>query len=211
MYLPYVVCMLVAASVVYSDVLKECQKFECPEYEVVEKKENYEIRKYPAYKAAVVRTKGLSFIKARSKNFFKLYRYQQGGNDKHHSFPMVYPFVTLFTVKKWKSGDEEKEEVLDKDFKMAYFIPKALHDDPPKPVHEKDEVVLAESPARTLYAVSFPGHATSWKVKELQQKLKASLIADGVDFDHSSFGVMEYNKWNELWGRHNDLVYSSKV
>lgn len=62
MYLPYVVCLLVAVSVVYSDVLKECQTSECPEYEVVEKKEHYEIRKYPAYKAAVVQHTGKTIV-----------------------------------------------------------------------------------------------------------------------------------------------------
>lgn len=209
MYLLYVSCVLLTLNFTYSASYPECEKSECPDYQVIEKKENYEIRKYPAYKGALVETKGKNFIHARKSNFFKLYRYQQGNNDKHHSFPMVYPFVNIFAVKTWTSGEEVKEEVVKDEFGMAFFIPKDLHESPPQGLSEKDNVVNIDIPEKTAYVVSFPGFANPDTISKLQKKLHDDLTADGVDFDHGKFYVTEYNKINQLWGRHNDIGYAA--
>merc|ERR1719309_953705 len=181
---------------------------ECPEHEILATKENYEVRKYPAYQSAIVSSKGLGYIKARRANFFKLYRYQQGNNELHHSFPMVYPMVTEVNVKTWTAGEEKKEVIVEDQFQMRFFIPKKLHDNPPKGLSEKDAVSIDEVPELTAYVKSFPGFANKGLVFKMAKELHDALKADGVAFDHSKFYIGEYNKINQLWGRHNHIAYT---
>lgn len=190
-----------------TDTLEECKKIECPVYEVVEKKKAYEIRKYPAYKVALVlSTEVKGFLNARQCNYFKLYRYQRGNNANHHSFPMVYPFTSVLFVKKWTASKKVKEVVLEDKFKMAFYLPKALAK-PPKPLDKSIEIV--DIPERLVYAVSSQGHANPRKIIAIQEKLRDALTAAKVDFDWTKFGVMEYNRIDILWGRHFDVCYNN--
>ena len=84
---------------------------------------------------------GLKYAKARTTNFFKLFRFQQGNNDQNHSFPMVYPTLNRIKMETWTSERGAKKEVpVEDEFVMVFFIPKKLYDNPPKGRSKKDEV-----------------------------------------------------------------------
>merc|ERR1712243_17236 len=70
-----------------------CGRHSCPKYEILKKTDEFEIRRYPAYSWAVAREEGLSMHQASRLNFWKLFRYIAGHNQKR-KIPMTVPVMS---------------------------------------------------------------------------------------------------------------------
>jgi len=198
MYLPLILCAVISLNVAFADNIPECKKIECAEFELVEKKENYDVRIYKAHKIVSTTTTGYPWWIAENMNFMRLFRYIQGANEKQQKIKMTAPVLSVL------NADEKTGTLIKNSFEMSFFTPKAM-EELPKPTNEKLE--LKEFGPVKVYAVRFGGWMTSWKVNRLQKKLREDLIADGVKFDQSKFYTAGYNSPMEFWNRHNDIFY----
>merc|ERR1712002_518887 len=149
--------------------LPEFKKYKCADYELVEKKENYEIRRYPAYKMATAFSHGLKYNEARDKNFYKLLRYIRGKNEKHMHIPLMIPILTIVNKRTW-ANEMNESPVTDDNYGVAYFLPRTLVD-PPKGTIKEDAIRIVDIGPITAYAVRFPGFLNETHVNTIQQKL----------------------------------------
>merc|ERR1712226_144779 len=176
-----------------------CEKYECAKYEVVEKKENYEVRKYEFYKMAMTKSSGGMF--AQYRNFMRLFKFIGGENERKQKIPMTIPVINFYNM------DEETKKPDTYKYGMGFFMPKAITEEVPKPSDEQIEIVPFGY--AMVYTVRFGGWITNSKMIRLQRKLHDDLKADNVEFDETFIGTASYNHPLELWNRHNDIFYFS--
>ena len=84
----------------------------------------------------MTQTKGISRDAASSTMFWKLFNYISGQNDKQEKIPMTAPVSVLIEP---GSGPN-----CESTFTMAFYIPSAFQDNPPKP--DNPDVSIEERP-----------------------------------------------------------------
>jgi len=171
---------------------------ESPEYTVLEKNEEYEVREY---KASNWVTTAENTMEPDSKNnsmFWKLFKYIDKGNETKEKIAMTCPVLI-----KVKPG---AGPACESDFTMSFFLPP--REEPyPKPADEA--VYHSELPAMKVYIRSFSGFAsTSTKVKEAEALSKA--LPESVEYDKESWTYAGYDSPFKLMNRHNEIWFIAK-
>mmetsp|Transcript_24973 Transcript_24973/g.43117 ORF Transcript_24973/g.43117 Transcript_24973/m.43117 type:complete len:194 (+) Transcript_24973:85-666(+) len=179
----FLICVLLAWT---SDGL------DSPSYEVIEKAEDYEIRKYkPEQVWAQVQVNVESFQEAEQTGFKYLFDFISGHNSRQESIPMTAP-VTMV-----RNG---------KAFIVSFFMPSQYSsvEDVPTPAEAAIHIVAA--PGR-VYAVSFfGGYATEAVWSDQVSQLKDSLGSAGLKWSPDAPDVLaQYNSPFRFIFRHNEV------
>ena len=179
---------------------KYCGKLDCPDYVVVEKTEDYELRHYKPSKWAASEECGIDHKVAASKNFRKLFAYISSVNEKKVKIPMTKPVMTRVKV--------SQEPFCESDYLMHFFVPHSLQKNTPKPTSPK--VKLIEYPETFVYVRSFGGFSTSKNLQENGAKLYAALQKDKILYDDSEYLYAGYDAPYKLTNRHNEIMVLKK-
>ena len=129
---------------------------EKPDYKVVKKYNNFELRDYGSI---VVATTSLerNYSRSNSVGFQKVASYIFGGNDKNMKIAMTAPVMTTF-----HSSKKEQE--------ISFIMPKE-HNLDTLPAPNRIDVTIKEKELGLVAAISFGGWATEERTKNYIKKL----------------------------------------
>ena len=179
---------------------KYCGNLDCPDYVVVKKTEDYELRHYQPSKWVAAKECGINHRDAARKNFRKLFPYISGDNEKKVKMPMTKPVMTRIKV--------SQEPFCGTEYLMHFFVPHTLQKDTPKPTSSK--VKLIEYPETFVYVRSFGGFSTAKKLQENEAELYAALTKDNIPYDDSEYLYAGYDAPYKLTNRHNEIMVLKK-
>jgi len=173
-----------------------CRKYDCPEYTVESKTDDYEVRCYRSYRWVTTTVSGTFFTT--SKAFMRLFRYIDGANDREIKINMTVP-VTM---------EKSHETFSKKPQNMSFFIPYDHQENPPRPTDS--DVYLRTTPRFCVYVRTFAWWMSMgewWHYWRLQQALKKDGLADRYIKDY--YITAAYNSPMELrpWKRHNEIWF----
>jgi len=133
------------------------QKTETPEYKMLKKLDNIEIREYPELLMAST-IMGSSYSGNSGKGFSTVAGYIFGGNDKNQKISMTSPVVV---------------DMADT-MKMSFIMPSKYNmEDLPQPANSRVE--LHKEKSRILAVISFGGWANDIKLNKYKELLKNEL------------------------------------
>jgi len=160
-----------------------------PEYSVLKKTDNYEVRQYASYSVCSTELEVDSDDKSSTMNpivtgkgFNKLADYIFG-----KQLSMTTPVII-------SSGS------------MEFVLPSGLTLSS-APVPDAIEVVLKDVSPEVVASKEFTGLATDGEVMRQRTALEDALISDGIAYDNLSFRVLQYNPPYTLpWLRRNEVI-----
>ncbi len=157
-------------------------------YKVIEKYDNFEVRKYdPAIFTSVELDSG-NYKSVSSKGFGILAGYIFGGNQKEEKIAMTTP-VTM----------DLKDTMT-----MRFLVPsKYSKEDLPKPNNE--DIIFEEMPERIVAAIRFSGWADDEKIEKHRKQLEESLEKEGLEHT-GGFTFMGYNAPFDPINRRNEVM-----
>lgn len=210
------------------NILKsEPEGLEAPEYDLLQQREYYELRKYSGYSIC---TKKMTSGEAAelgfemdpisvSSTFMTLAEYIFGNNTVEASVRAVpvemYDGVTNETDIKFDAdfSTEGKEigmttPVIIDESSMSFVLPKKYNAaTAPRPVNS--EITITDVGSQLIAARRFTGLATENEVAKQRAKLEDALISDGVIYDATTFKVLSYNPPLTLpWLRRNEVCFT---
>jgi len=178
-------------------------KYNAIPYEVLNKTDDFEIRRYPSFRYAEAREPNVGMSTANGRNFRKLFSYISGNNDAKEKIPMTVP--VLCTLQKDPSGGYSEN------FNMMFWLPQKYQclSCPPKP--SSDQVQITMWGERIAYVRSYGWWAFEKLIKYNENKLRESLdamgVKGGVDYDPSTVYSASYNSPWQIFGRHNEVMF----
>jgi len=182
-------------------------KYSCPQYEILEKNKDYEVRRYPTYKFAQSRVTGASYFIASNVNFMRLFHYIFGHNDEGKRVPMTVPVLT--PIEQDEDGDFKK------DFAMMFWLPEKYQCEGCAPTPKKNDVEIVTVEEKIVYVRTFSWYTYETSIKFNEMKLKASLekagLVAGEDFEDKKMIVATYNEPTHVFGRTNEVMFVKKA
>ncbi|GEK91216.1 SOUL family heme-binding protein [Alkalibacterium kapii] len=163
-------------------------KYETPDYEILEKESDFELRKYRQFYIVAYDNRKDPNV---DRGFRTLFKYISSENEANEKIAMTVPVI-----------QEETEE----NRKMAFVVPKAYWDRVPQP---KDPNLKVERFEEGLFTVvRFSGNRSQTKEQSMKKRLD-KWVADKGRIKASSFMLASYNgpftlppfKRNEIWVR----------
>jgi hypothetical protein len=174
-----------------------------PSYTVVEKRRDYEIRRYEAIVIAETRQQSIGG----AGGFNELFRYISGDNVRAARIPMTAPVLKSgtgggekipMTAPVIKEGEGERGTI-------AFVMPPgAALADLPQP--RSRAVTLKEVPPRTLAAVTFSGVADAAVIREKTELLLTALRRDGKTMAAAPFVALYNPPWTPPFMRRNEVL-----
>ncbi|KAG5597490.1 hypothetical protein H5410_038722 [Solanum commersonii] len=168
-----------------------CQRIECPNYDVIESGKDYEIRRYnsPMWMSTEP-IDDISFVSATRTGFLRLFMYIQGKNDKNEKIEMTAPVMTQV-----KPSDGP---LCSTSFVVSFNVPKKNQPNPPSAegLHPKNgtKVVMPWSGNSVDFIAG-----TKW----------AAAIEKSQSKDNSTlYTVAQYNSPFEFRGRVNEMWFT---
>lgn len=188
----------------YQKYNDHCHSLECPRYTLLNKTENYEVRKYESFKWATAssHSQTLDYKQASKDNFMKLFRYISGANEQKQKVEMTAPVLIHIPV--------TQGPFCAPDFTMHFFVPYKFQSNPPKPLNNSDKVSIMELPEMTVFVASFGGWMDQEKIQMNGLLLGKALQEDGIAFDDSQMFTAGYDSPFRLIGRHNEIMFLPK-
>ncbi len=161
---------------------------EMPEYRVIKKYENVEIRQYPAMVIAQTMLNKSTNQEQMSGGFRVIAGYIFGGNERNQKIAMTAPVVM-------KMGDSAS---------MYFMMPKQYStSELPKP-NSKDVKILEEKP-RVMAVIRYDGFSSDDKIKKYTNEL-AAIIAKYNLKTSGAYMYMGYNAPWEIINRRNEIA-----
>ena len=130
---------------------------EKPDYKVVKKYNNFELRDYGSIVIATTYLER-NYSRSNSVGFQKVASYIFGGNDKNMKIAMTAPVMTTFH----SSKNKEQE--------ISFVMPKK-HNLDTLPAPARNDVIIKEKELGLVAAISFGGWATEERAKNFIKKL----------------------------------------
>ncbi len=168
-----------------------------PEYEILKKTDDYEIREYASYSVVSTSIESNEEMAeetmASGKGFNKLARYVlEGENSEEEKMSMTTPVITNRDT-------------------MAFVMPSGISSDSaPKPTDP--DLKVTDVPKQLVAVREFTGLVTDKESAKQRAALEDSLLADGVEFDNLSFKTLQYNPPYALpWVRRNEVTLVVKT
>lgn len=157
-------------------------------YEVLESKDGFEIRKYPELTVATTELNSNSYSDNSRVGFRKIASYIFGGNSSKEQIAMTSPV-------QMDMGSEPN---------MSFFMPG--NPNPSNlPVPNRNDVIVTVQPSQVVAVIEFSGWASddvlSKQFNLLKSKLKKNLIA----FENTS-SYLGYNPPYKLINRRNEVI-----
>ncbi len=165
---------------------------ETPEYEVLKKFGDVEIRKYPNMLVAKTALSNNSFENAGSNGFRTIANYIFGGNEGNQKIAMTAPVVMSM-------GDSAS---------MYFVMPKQYAKDQlPKPIG--NNVSIVEESAKVLAVLQYGGFSSDKDIKKNCEILQQELTKQNVS-TKGSFMYMGYNAPWDVVNRRNEVAIEVK-
>ncbi|MFN5888996.1 MAG: SOUL family heme-binding protein [Bacteroidota bacterium] len=165
---------------------------ETPEYEVLKKYGDVEIRKYPNMLVAKTALSNNSFENAGSNGFRTIANYIFGGNEGNQKIAMTAPVVMSM-------GDSAS---------MYFVMPKQYAKDQlPKPIGHN--VSIVEESAKVLAVLQYGGFSSDKDIKKNCEILQQELTKQNVS-TKGSFMYMGYNAPWDVVNRRNEVAIEVK-
>lgn len=163
------------------------EKIETQKYDLVLKKDNFEIRYYPQAILATVKMKS-DYYDSRNTGFRILAGYIFGGNKENQKIAMTSP-VRM-------SGDNN-------DSQMSFVLPSKMEfNNLPEPVN--NDIILHESKPMVMASITFGGFASKNKIEKYKKKLIG--VLDELNLEYSDrFEYLGYNPPYQMIKRKNEV------
>ena len=169
---------------------------EKPDYKVVKKYNNFELRDYGSF---VVATTSLerNYSRSNSVGFQKVASYIFGGNDKNIKIAMTAPVMTTF----YYSNNKEQE--------ISFFMPKKYNPST-LPSPSRDDVTIKEKELGLVATISFGGWATEERAKKYTKRLELLIKKENL-IKFNEIIVAQYNApWTIPPFRKNEILIPVK-
>ena len=184
-------------------------RVEQADYTVIEIKDGYEIREYPAHIVAQTTVKG-SYGESMNNGFRIVAGYIFGGNTKKESIAMTAPVVS-------QSGKGEKisESIAmtvpvvattEGDSQIISFgMPRSYAlETLPTPNDPRVKIVMI--PTKKYAVLQFSWYRSDARVKNMQEKLASALVRDGVATKGSTAYAGYNAPWTPPWMNRNEVL-----
>ena len=146
-------------------------------YTVIEKMNDFEIRKYPELVLALVEGDG-------DRAFGILFNYISGNNKIQEKIKMTVPVINSKKI-------EMTTPVISKDDYMAFIMPSKYNKNSiPIPVDENVKIKI--EPERKLAVIRFSGYTSKNKIKKFKEKLLLELKSNNIKIKREPL-LMRYN------------------
>ena len=158
------------------------------QYKVIEKKEGYEIRKYPKLTVATTKFNSNSYRENSRAGFRKIASYIFGGNSSNKQIAMTSPV----------------QMDISENASMSFFMPPemALSD---LPLPNRKDVTIRTEQAKIVAAIQFSGWASNDVLEEKYQELIAKLKAHNIAFE-KGYSYLGYNPPYQIVNRKNEII-----
>ena len=178
-----------------------------PDYKVLEKENNIEIRHYDETAVAEVTREG---SRGRSgSSFMTLFRYINGANKKRLEIPMTVPVTQKqeyesikipMTVPVTRKSDAEGNRT------MAFYMPSDMSfDEVPEPLN--DEVKIRKIDPRTIAAIKFSGWMNRNNIEKHRQVLESFLKKKGLKYQPTYLAASYNHPMTPPHMRRNEVFY----
>ena len=161
---------------------------ETPEYKVLKKIEEVEIRLYPNMIVAKTALQGNSFDKQGSTGFRTIAGYIFGGNDKNQKIAMTSPVVMSI-------GDSA----------TMYFVMPKSYKQSDLPTPSSPQVKIIEESAKTLAVIGYGGFSSDEEIENYRTKL-ATILSKNEIKTKGDFMFMGYNAPWDVINRKNEVA-----
>jgi len=164
------------------------KNIETPEYRVIKKLEDVEIRLYPKMIVAKTSLSGKSFDNQGNNGFRTIANYIFGGNEKNEKIAMTAPVVM-------NMGDTAS---------MYFVMPKA-YDKSALPKPNSENVKIVEEGAKTLAVIAYGGYSNDEKIEKYRKKLE-QILAENKIKTKGAYLYMGYNAPWDFINRRNEVA-----
>jgi hypothetical protein len=164
-----------------------------PKYEVVQKFNSFEIRKYDEMYVASSTIPSNSYEESSGNGFRRVAGYIFGGNQKNQKIAMTSPVLM------------DMNETVTMSFVMP---PEVTSINAPKP--NDNRVVLGERPSEILAVIRFGGWANDAKLKAKKEELLKLLEKENIEYYGNTI-YMGYNPPYQLINRKNELAIRVRI
>ncbi len=181
---------------------------ETPDYSVIRKENNIELRLYPAYIKAEVAITDTSHQKAVFKGFNILADYIFGNNIKAEKIAMTTPVQVsqsqkiAMTKPVTISGDGN--------YRVAFIMPSEFTRDT-LPIPKNDAIQFTSVPPHTMAAIRYSGYFQGERISKAKQHLSKWLEKEGLETE-GDFIVAGYNPpWVPGFLARNEVMIVIKI
>ncbi len=157
-------------------------------YEVLESRDQFEIRQYEAANFSYVTMPNTGYKNVSGQGFRSLAGYIFGGNEKGESIAMTTPVAMN----------------MDDSVTMMFMIPSKYEiNELPKP--NNSEVAFKSEPAKVVAAIRFGGWTNDEKIEKYKAELTKALADAGIQHT-GKFQYLGYNPPYEVLNRRNEII-----
>jgi hypothetical protein len=165
----FIHCLVFCA--IFFGATGEGMAIEEAKYTVVMKEESFELRQYEPHIIAETMVEG-DFDKAGNDGFRRLFKYISGENQKKQSIAMTAPVSQDASSEKIAMTAPVSQEQTGGQWRIAFVMPaEYTMDTLPQPVDPK--VILRQSPARRMAAVTYSGSWSRARYEQHKELLEA--------------------------------------
>ncbi|MDF1673645.1 MAG: heme-binding protein [Vicingaceae bacterium] len=169
-------------------MVNSSKKIESLKYDVIQKFENFEIRKYQPANFSYVKMNANSYKESSGKGFRTLAGYIFGGNEKNQKIAMTSPVAMD----------------LEDSITMKFMIPNNINlNELPKPNNK--EVKFIKESKKIVAAIRFGGWASDEKIEKHKQELIQLLEKNNIKYINK-FSYFGYNPPYEVINRRNEVI-----
>eukprot|EP00199_Chlamydomonas_sp_CCMP681_P005748 CAMPEP_0119102292 /NCGR_PEP_ID=MMETSP1180-20130426/1079_1 /TAXON_ID=3052 ORGANISM="Chlamydomonas cf sp, Strain CCMP681" /NCGR_SAMPLE_ID=MMETSP1180 /ASSEMBLY_ACC=CAM_ASM_000741 /LENGTH=226 /DNA_ID=CAMNT_0007086547 /DNA_START=24 /DNA_END=704 /DNA_ORIENTATION=- len=176
-----------------------CHDIDCPAYNVSQVVgTEIELRSYPAGLWISTNVSGVSYTKATSTGFLRLFEYISGANEHGTKIAMTAPVRNRLVPGPGPFCEDF--------FTISFFMPFEYQNgtqQPPAP--NRDTVFVDPSPAASYWVYSYAGYTSESKIVEKAADMLEQLDAVGASYDASYYYSAGYDAPFRILNRHNEL------
>ena len=184
-------------------------RVEQADYTVLQKKDGYEIREYPAHIVAQTTVQG-SYGESMSSGFRIVAGYIFGGNTKKESIAMTAPVVAQKgEVKKVSESIAMTAPVVaitEGDSQTISFGMPRSYTLETLPTPNDSRVKIVMIPAKKYAVMQFSWYRSDTRVKSMQERLLSALARDGVVAEGSTAYAGYNAPWTPPWMNRNEVL-----
>ena len=158
------------------------------QFEILEIKDGFQIRKYPEITVASTELGSNSYSNNSSIGFRKIASYIFGGNSSNEQIAMTSPV-------QMNLGSSPT---------MSFFMPVNI-DIKDLPTPNRKDVYLSIQPSKIVAVIGFSGWASDRVLKKQFSLLKEKLKKESIEFD-DSYSFLGYNPPYKLINRKNEVI-----
>lgn len=169
-------------------------KVEQAEYTVLEKRDGYEIREYPAHIVAQTTIKG-NYDAALNEGFSIVAGYIFGGNVKKQGIAMTAPVTSEQGVPEKIAMTAPVQAMEEGDARIISFVMPKSYTMDTLPTPTDSRVKIVQVPPKKVAVIRFSWFRSSDRIKEKEADLLAALTRDEVQV----IGGLTYAGYNAPW------------